>query len=123
MKKDLLIQEIDSMIRTLDFIQEGQSFIKHKLSSLLDNLVMHDLLEWSEQLHQEILNREIALQILRRDIIKLSNFVINNKEIGDLIDTTVVAMYQKCKQQVVYFELQYFTWKNVIDDQFDHALN
>ena len=109
MKKDLLIQEIDSMIRTLDFIQDGQSFIKHKLSSLLDNLVMHDLLEWSEQLHQEILNREIALQILRRDIIKLSNFV--------------VAMYQKCKQQVVYFELQYFTWKNVINDQFDHALN
>lgn len=123
MKKEILIHEIESMIRSLDFIQEEQSFIKHKLSSLLDNLVMNDLLEWSEELHQEILNRETAVKLLKRDVIKLTNLIKSKKDINDLIEPNVVSTYKKYKQQVSYFESQFFIWKNNVNVQFDRVLN
>ncbi len=123
MKKEILIHEIESMIRSLDFIQEEQSFIKHKLSSLLDNLVMNDLLEWSEELHQEILNRETAVKLLKRDVIKLTHLIKSKKDINDLIEPNVVSTYKKYKQQVSYFESQFFIWKNNVNVQFDRVLN
>jgi hypothetical protein len=49
MNKEIMSQEIESMIRTLDFIQEEQAFIKRKLSSLLENMVMSDVLVWAEE--------------------------------------------------------------------------
>ena len=122
MNKEIILQELESMIRTLDFIQEEQAFIKRKLSSLLENIVMSDVVAWAEDLHQEILNREVAIQLLNRDVINLRNLVKAKKSVNNIIDPTTVAEYKKYKQQVGYIETEFFTWKNIANEKFESAL-
>ena len=69
MKKEFIIQELESLIRSLGFIQEEQAFIKRKLSGLLENLVLNDFIIWAEDLQLQILNREAALRLLKNDIL------------------------------------------------------
>lgn len=122
MNKDILTQEIESLIRTLDFIQEEQSFIKRKLSNLLDQVVLSDILAWAETLHQEILNRETAMQLLKIDILGFRNQVKAVKSANNNIDSSLVITFKKYKQQVGYLEAEFFTWKNVSNEKFESAL-
>jgi hypothetical protein len=119
MNKEVIYQEIESLIRTLDFIQEEQSFINRKLSSLLDNLVLNDVIVWAETLSQEILNRETAIHILRNDILTLRNQVKAKRSNNNIIDPITASDYKKYKQQVGYIEAEFFTWKQNFNEKFE----
>jgi hypothetical protein len=122
MNKEIITQEIESLIRTLDFIQEEQSFIKRKLSSLLENMLMIDIIAWAELLHQEILNRETALQLLKNDIIALRNQAKGKGSINNMVDPDMLGLFKKYKQQVGYIEKEFLTWKNSTNEQFESAV-
>ena len=122
MNKEIVLQEIESLIRSLDFIQDEQAFIKRKLSSLLENMVMHDFIEWAEELQLQIINREMAIKLLKSDIILLRNKVKAIKSINNIVDIGLVQDFKKFKQQVVYLETQFMTWKNDVNDRFEAAL-
>ena len=121
MKKELLLQELDSFIRTLDFIQEEQSFIKRKLSSFLDNKVMSDFVIWAEELHQQILNRETAIQLLRKDVTSFKNTITSKMSNLVQLDSNQNILYKKFKAQVVYLEIEFISWKNEADIKFESA--
>jgi hypothetical protein len=122
MNKEIIIQEIESLIRTLNFIQEEQSFIKNKLSIFLEKVAELTILNWAEILHQEILNRETAIQLLKNDILKLQNQVIRKKVINNILDRQIIESFKKFKQQVIYFETEFITWKNITNEQFEISL-
>ena len=122
MNKENIIQEIDSLNRTLEFIQEEQSFIKSKLGSFLDKVVLTDSIVWAEILHQEILNRESAVQMLKNDISKLSLELKTKQFANNLIDAFVLAEFKKYKQQVGYIEIQFLAWKQSANDKFESAI-
>ncbi len=122
MNKEIMSQELESLIRILDFIQEEQTFIKRKLSSLLENIVVSDVLIWAEVLHQEILNRETALQLLKNDILVFRNKLKIIKLAGNIIDSNSVSIFKKYKEQVGYIEGEFFTWKQVTNEKFETAL-
>jgi hypothetical protein len=122
MNKEIMSQEIESLIRTLDFIQEEQTFIKRKLISLLENIVINEVLLWAEVLHQEILNRETALQLLKNDILIFRNQLKAIKSVNNIIDGNSVTLFKNYKQQVGYIEGEFFTWKQLTNEQFESAL-
>ena len=122
MNKEIIIQEIESLIRTLNFIQEEQSFIKNKLSIFLEKVAELTILNWAEILHQEILNRETAIQLLKNDILKLQNQVIRKKVINNILDRQIIESFRKFKQQVIYFETEFINWKNITNEQFEISL-
>ncbi len=122
MNKEIVLQEIESLIRSLDFIQDEQAFIKRKLSSLLENMVMHDFIEWAEELQLQIINREMAIKLLKSDIILLRNKVKAIKSINNIVDMSMALDFKKFKQQVVYLETQFMTWKNDVNDRFEATL-
>ena len=99
MKKEFIIQELESLIRSLDFIQEEQAFIKRKLSGLLENLVLNDFIIWAEDLQLQILNREAAVRLLKNDILILK------------------------KLQIVYLENDFITWKSIVNEKFEASLS
>lgn len=111
MKKELFIQELESLIRTLDFIQEEQAFIKRKLTNYLDVLVEAILIEWAEEMQQLILNRETALQLLKKDILLL--------KASGIVEPLLL---KKDKQQVNYLESEFITWKQNIDNKIDAVI-
>ena len=112
-------QEIESLIRSMDFIQEEQAFIKRKLSSFLENIVMHDFIEWAEDLQLQIINRETAIKLLKSDIVTLRNKVKATKSINSIIDASLVLDFKKYKQQVVYLENEFILWKNEVNERFE----
>ncbi len=122
MNKEIIIQEIESLIRSLNFIQEELSFIKSKLSKFLEKVSESSILNWAELLHQEILNRETAIQLLKNDILKWQNQVIRKKAINNILELPIIDSFKKFKQQVIYFETEFMTWKNITNEQFEIPL-
>ena len=108
MKKELFIQELESLIRTLDFIQEEQAFIKRKLINYLDVLVKTMSIEWAEDMQQQISNREAALQLVKKDILLLKASGVSEP-----------FLLKKDKQQVTYLENEFIQWKHAMDQQLD----
>ena len=111
MKKELFTQELESLLRTLDFIQEEQAFIKRKLTDYIDTLVATSLIVWAEDMQQQILNREAALQLIKKDILLL--------KASGIVEPLLL---KKDKQQVNYLENEFIHWKHTIDQKLD-AIN
>jgi hypothetical protein len=112
MKKELFIQELESLIRTLDFIQEEQAFIKRKLTNHIDKLVASALIAWAEDMQQQILNREAALQLIKKDILMLKASGIAEP-----------LLLKKDKQQVNYLENEFIHWKHEISLKLDSEIS
>jgi hypothetical protein len=105
----------------MDFIQEEQAFIKKKLISFLENIVMKEAVVWAEDLNQEIINRETAIQLLKRDVLVLKSSVKNKKSINNIMDPSTTGIYRKYKQQVGYIETEFVTWKHLVNEKMDTA--
>ncbi len=108
MKKEFFIQEVESLIRTLDFIKEEQAFIKKKLTNYIDSIDQAILIAWAEDMQQQIINRELALQLIKNDILSLKSSKIINTE-----------LLKWAKQQVGYLEQEFLLWKQAIDKQIE----
>jgi hypothetical protein len=108
MKKELFKQELESLLRTLDFIREEQAFIKKKLTNFTDNIDDTFHIQWAEEMQQQILNRESALQLVNIDISTL--------KASKTIDQ---ALLKKDKLQVNYLENEFIQWKHTIDQKID----
>ena len=119
MNKEFITQEVESLIRSLDFIQEEQAFVKRKLSSLLENFVMNDFIIWAEELQLQILNREAAVRLLKLDVLQLKKGVKVSKSANNIVEAKLVTEYKKYKLQVVYLENEFITWKSTVNEKFE----
>ena len=123
MNKEFIIQELESLIRSLDFIQEEQAFIKRKLIGLLENLVLNDFIIWAEDLQLQILNREAALRLLKNDILLLKKGVKASKSSNNMVEPKFETAYKKYKLQIVYLENDFITWKSIVNEKFEASLS
>ena len=123
MKKEFIIQELESLIRSLDFIQEEQAFIKRKLIGLLENLVLNDFIIWAEDLQLQILNREAALRLLKNDILILKKGVKASKSSNNMVEPKFETAYKKYKLQIVYLENEFIAWKSIVNEKFEASLS
>ena len=123
MNKEFIIQELESLIRSLDFIQEEQAFVKRKLSSLLENFVINDFIIWAEELQLQILNREAAVRLLKLDVLQLKKGVKASKSANNIVEAKLVTEYKKYKLQVVYLENEFITWKSNVNEKFEATVN
>jgi len=115
MNKEVIILELASLLRSLDFIQEGQAFIKTKLTDKLEDATDLTIINWAEDIHQQILNRELAIQLLKKDVQQLDRslkLLSGNKEIGK----ERLEKMKKYKDQVNYLEQEYLIWKNNVNN-------
>jgi hypothetical protein len=119
MNKEFIKQELESLIRSLDFIQEEQAFVKRKLSSFLENFVMNDFIVWAEDLQLQILNREAAVRLLKNDILLLKKGVKASKSANNIVEAKLVTEYKKYKLQVVYLENEFIAWKSEVNEKFE----
>ena len=123
MNKEFITQELESLIRSLDFIEEEQAFIKRKLSSLLENLVLNDFIIWAEDLQLQILNREAAVRLLNNDILLLKKGVKASKSVNNIVEAKLVSEYKKYKLQVVYLENEFIIWKSEVNEKFEATVS
>ena len=115
MNKEVILKQIESMLRTLDFIKEEQAYIKGKLSILLEQNVKDSTVIWAEDLQQQILNRESAIQLLKKDIVSLDRLVKLQSPKSASIDNLLSDNLKKYKEQIVYLENNFMQWKHAVD--------
>lgn len=119
MNKELLYKDLDGLLNTLDFIQEEQAAIKRKLTRLLDNSLPNQFIEWAEEIHQQILNREVALLLLRKDIKVLRNTITLKKVVIYFVQNQYVKLISKYKEQITYLENEFKNWSKTTSEKFD----
>jgi len=119
MNKEVLYMDLDGLLSTLDVVQEQQTAIKRKLSSILDNVVPTLFINWAEDIHQQILNREAAVQLLRKDIIALKKSIVQKKSVIYFFDNKYVKMITKYKEQVGYLQNEFNIWSKATAEKFD----
>ena len=119
MNKEVLYMDLDGLLNTLDVVQEEQTAIKRKLSGLLDNEVSIPFINWAEDIHQQILNREAAVQLLRKDIIALKKTIVQKKSVIYFFDNQYVKMITKYKEQVSYLQNEFNIWSKATAEKFD----
>jgi hypothetical protein len=118
MNKEVIILELASLIRSLDFMQEEQAFIKSKLTGKLDSTQDITLLNWVEDIQQQIINRELAIQLLKKDVQQLDRIFNLNRVCGS-IDEDQMSQFKNDKEQVQYLEKEFFVWKNNVNHQLE----
>ena len=114
--------DLDGLLSTLDVVQEEQTAIKRKLSVLLDNVVSNHIIDWAEDIHQQILNREAAVQLLRKDIIALKKTIVQKKSVIYFFDNQYVKMMTKYKEQMAYLQNEFNIWSKATAEKFDSIL-
>ena len=119
MNNELIYKDLDGLLSALNLIQEEQAAIKLKLSGLLDNVVPNHFIVWAEETHQQILNREVAVQLLRKDIIALKKTIVQKKSVIYFFDNQYVKMITKYKEQVGYLQNEFNIWSKAIAEKFD----
>ena len=119
MNKEVLYMDLDGLLITLDVVQEEQTAIKRKLSGILDNVVSTLFINWAEDIHQQILNREAAVQLLRKDIIVLKKTIVQKKSVIYFFDNQYVKMITKYKEQVGYLQNEFNIWSKATAEKFD----
>lgn len=122
MNKDELYKDVDGLLSKIDFIQEEQALIKRKLSGLLDHVVSNDFVEWAEELHQQILNREAALQLLRKDIFAFKKTITLKKSLIYFVENQYVKLITKYDEQIAYLDNEFKTWSKLTCEKFDAIL-
>jgi hypothetical protein len=123
MNKEVLCKELDDLISKLDVIQEEKAGIKRELSVLLDNVVTNNFIEWAEEIHQQILNREAAMQLLRKDIIVLSKTIVQKKSFIYFDENKYTKMISRYKEQLTYLDNEFKTWSKDISDKFESIID
>jgi hypothetical protein len=119
MNKEALYLELDVLLMTLALIQEEQTVIKQKLSDLLGNLVSTHFVVWAEEIHQQMLNREDAIALLRKDIIMFKKTIVLKKSVIYFTGNQFVKMITKYKEQLVYLVIEFNRWSKVTNERFD----
>jgi hypothetical protein len=118
MNKEVIILELASLIRSLDFMQEEQAFIKSKLTGKLDSTQDISMLNWVEDIQQQIINRELAIQLLKKDVQQLDR-IFNLNRVGGSINEDLMSQFKNDKEQVQYLEKEFFVWKNNVNHQLE----
>jgi hypothetical protein len=118
MNKEVIILELASLIRSLDFMQEEQAFIKSKLTGKLDSTQDITMLNWVEDIQQQIINRELAIQLLKKDVQQLDR-IFNLNRVSVSIDEDQMSQFKNDKEQVQYLEKEFFVWKNNVNHQLE----
>ena len=118
MNKEVIILELASLIRSLDFMQEEQAFIKSKLTGKLDSTQDITLLNWVEDIQQQIINRELAIQLLKKDVQQLDR-IFNLNRVSSSINEDQMSQFKNDKEQVQYLEKEFFVWKNNVNHQLE----
>ncbi len=119
MIKEESLKELESLIRTLEFIQEEQAFIKNKIAGLLTDTVLEATVLWVEELDQHISNRESAIQLLKSDILSLNRLLKIKVSNSSEIDKKIVLTIKKYKQQIVYLENEFMSWKHDVNQKIE----
>lgn len=110
-------QENSTWLRTLDFMEQENAYMKNRLSKVLDGYLNRDLLDWAESYQNQIILKEEAIDLLKQDITAqekrlVSEYLFDGQQLKDEIVKSQVQL----RSQMNYMEDDFFTMKKAFNE-------
>lgn len=121
MKVSVVIQDLEALLRSLDFIRDEQTYIKNKLAALLETKVQVEQIGEFEDMQQQILNREVAIKLIRTDVVNLNRQAKNLAASSEIEDKKILEQLKQFKTQTSYLENEFSTWKHQVDPKLEET--
>ena len=109
-KADQFRHENKTWRRLLDFFKQENSFLKTRLSEVLDNSTEKNFLALAEQFQNKFILKDQYIDELRHDINKQELNLKNTAE--NAVDITLTKQQEKLRNEMEYFEKDFNNLKN-----------
>jgi hypothetical protein len=109
-KPEQFHHENKTWIRLLEFFKQENSFMKNRLSEVLDHSVDKEFLALAEQFQNKFILKDEYIDELRHDINKIDQAISNNS--AKPVDTKLAKTQGKLRNEMQYFESDFSKLKN-----------
>jgi seryl-tRNA synthetase len=109
-KPDQFHHENKTWGRMLEFFKQENTFLKNRLSEVVDHSADKDFLALAEQFQNKFIIKDEIIDELRHDINSQNVDLINRKD--SLVDTKLLKRQEKLRNEMEYFEKDFNQLKN-----------
>lgn len=109
-KQDQFDHENKTWERSLDFFKQENTFLKNRLSVVVDNKDSKDFIALAEYFQTEFILKDEFINELKKDVIDLEKFIKNNFNNVDLI-IKILKKQEKLRNEISFFEKDFATLK------------
>lgn len=122
-KFEIFHQENSTWIRTLDFMEQESSYMKNRLSKVVDSYNTTDLLDWAEQYQNKILLNEEAIDLLKQDIhIQEKRLASEYLFDGHPLQDEIIHNQARLRMQMEYVETDFYAMKKAFNEYLTHHI-
>jgi predicted nuclease with TOPRIM domain len=110
-------QENSTWLRTLNYMEDENSYMKNRLSKVLDAYHSAELLEWAELHQNQMLQKEEAINLLKQDINAqekrlVSEYLFDGQQLKD----EIILAQDQIRGQMNYMEDDFFKMKKAFNE-------
>lgn len=105
-------QENATWLRTLDFMEQENAFMKQRLGKLLEGISDAATIEWAETCQTQMLMKDEAIDLLKQDIHAQEKRLASQYLFEDnQLKTDLLSFQQQLQAQMEYVENDFFLMK------------
>lgn len=110
---EIFVLENSTWLRSLDYIEQENDYLKNNLSRILDSFNEKELINWADEYQGIILQREAAMNLLRHDILKQEALIASTRYNPSTITNNKIFSAQKeIRSKIEYMEKEFQILKN-----------
>jgi len=116
--------ELSSWLRSLDFMEQENAFMKNNLSRILDSFNEEGLISWADEYQGIILQREAVMDLLREDILKQEALIAaSGYNDHSFVKNSVTAVQKEIRSKIEYVEKEFQVLKGSFIHDFERITN
>ena len=105
---EIFVLENSSWLRSLDYMEQENDFLKNNLSRILDSFSEKELVNWADEYQGIILQREAAMNLLRQDIFKQEALIASVRyNHSSKTNNQIVSAQKEIRTKIEYMEKEF----------------
>ncbi|MFO0414175.1 MAG: hypothetical protein ACK50E_00865 [Bacteroidota bacterium] len=105
---EIFVLENSSWLRSLDYMEQENDFLKNNLSRILDSFSEKELVNWADEYQGIILQREAAMNLLRQDIFKQEALIASVRyNYSSKTKNQIVLAQKEIRTKIEYMEKEF----------------
>lgn len=109
---EILTLENSTWQRSLDYMEQENDYLKNNLSRILDSFAEKELVVWADEYQGIILQREAAMNLLRRDILNQEALIASSKyNLSPSSNNRIIFAQKEIRSKIAYMEKEFHLLK------------
>jgi len=105
-------------------MEQENDYLKNNLSRILDSFAEKELVVWADEYLGIILQREAAMNLLRRDILNQEALIASSKyNLSPSSNNRIIFIQKEIRSKVAYIEKEFQLLKNSFINDFERIIS